>query len=328
MVVVSVTGVLLSLVIPAVQRARETGREASCRARMRQLGVALHGFVSVHGGLPPLAGSLERSRTRSDNPMPPHVALLPWLEQSALAGQVRELGPAAAISDPRRFDRGPTAELLRTPIAAFRCPSDSGRGRNNMVFCAGSQPVARVDPVSGYWGDGPFPMVASLPLARVTDGLSQTAAVSERLTGSGIAEQFDPQRDFWFSGADVLLAGSGDWPPDPEILISVCDAGGADPGRIGVDSGWSWAAGRYNGAAYNHSVPPNSAHLDCTPQAWSPYPASILHGVFRSTSLHHGGVNQLLLDGSVRFVSNAIDATVYRSLATRAGGDSTGDASF
>jgi prepilin-type N-terminal cleavage/methylation domain-containing protein len=328
MLVISIVGTLLSLIVPAVQKVRESDRLLTCKSRLRQVGVAIHGYVAVHRGLPPISVGIDGQRDRAADNASPHVSLLPWLEQTAVAQRISRFRPLPMAADSGGVGDKRLQRLVSKPIPVFRCPSDSGPGRNNMVFCLGADPVAVVEPRSGFWGLGPFPLIESLPLAQVHDGLSNTAAVSERLTGSQDDNSFDPKRDFWYSGVQTLLYSTSRWPIRGDELVSICDAAIPSAPFVNTQSGWSWAYGRYDGACYNHVVTPNSNHNNCATMARSIVPRSTLHGIFRATSGHTDGVNQLMLDGSLRFISNHVDATVYSAIATRSGGEPIGAMEF
>jgi prepilin-type processing-associated H-X9-DG protein len=317
----SVVTVLLALLGPAIQTMRESSRLLTCQSRLRQIGVAIHGFESTHGGLPPIARPLNGRRDRSIDKASPHVALLPWLEQATLSTQLLRYQPLPMALDMSSVTDKPLRQLVTTQIPGFRCPSDSGPGINNFVFCLGADAVAKFDEHSRFWGNGPFPLIASLPVANIRDGLSNTAAVSERLTGSQNSASFDSTRDFWYAGVEQLLDGQNAWPVTNAALMSICRQSRPAAPHLNTTFGWSWAYGRYEATCYNHVVPPNSPYHNCATMSAPEIIRAAPHGIFRATSNHAGGVNQLMLDGSVRFVSDAVDQSVYRAIATRGGSE-------
>ncbi len=311
LVTVAVISVLVSLLLPAVQSVREASRRTSCISRLAQIGKAIHAFESSHNRLPL---TVERSDTQSSG----HVELLPFLEQSALQAQL--LGSDERF-EVRIYEKVLTQRTLisqRLPI--FVCPSDSGDGRNNFAYCHG-------------WGFGAIRPTAafsnsnrSAGLSDVTDGLSNTAAVSERLSGSGFLRAFDRRRDTYFSGLDRIMSTSE---ITPSILSSACDVTDPPSGSFTVFDFHTWAYTSFENSWYNHVMTPNSILPNCATHSpdvidskWSFLARA---GTFRSTSLHTGSVNTLLLDGSVRTISDAIDVAVWRAVGTRSGGETVGD---
>jgi len=317
----SVISVLLALIIPSVLAMRESSRRLHCQSSLRQLGHAIHGYVSAHGSLPPVAPAQRRERRKSADNTSALTMLLPWLDQNALAEKLQKYRPLTLTKCEMCVTDHGLCRLVITPIELLRCPSDQNKGLNNYVFCLGADAVATVDPRSQFWGLGPFPLTGSLPLSDVRDGTSNTAAVSERLTGSENDTEFDERRDFWLSGVEDLFDGRGAWPVGNSDLTSICDAARPQSGRFRSNFGWSWAFGRYDTTCYNHVVTPNSSHVSCSTRSVSEVFRGANHGVFRATSMHPGGVNQLLLDGSVRFISNDVSQNVYRALGTRDGAE-------
>jgi len=104
--------------------------------------------------------------------------------------------------------------------------------------------------------------------------------------------------------------------------VSVCASASADL-PIETRSGESWFLSGYHFTDYNHCVPPNATIRDCSLYSFQEgIHARTLHeGVFTARSRHPGGVNTLLMDGSVRFVRDGVNLAVWRALATRASGD-------
>lgn len=326
MLAIALIVLLLSLILPAVQSARETSRKTQCAANLGQLSLAIQGFDSAHKRLPKFDPKRDES-FRSDES--PHVPLLPLLDQSAIYAK---LIPPNLVVSKRGSTIGASQSLLAQRIPVFRCPSDSGEGLNNYCYNQGSTIAAGFDttdeeaktklgPFSRYLGS-----VQSL--SEITDGLSNTAVVSERLSGSFDISRFDPRRDVWFSAVEqIALAGSpgsvsADW------MIELCSSAIPTPGQFTVYTGETWAFGNYEGAWYNHVAGPNSR----VPYCATFYPASTQQpmmmakrGVFRASGLHVGGVNVALADGSVRHVANGLDLQVWRAYGTTCGGEAVSD---
>src|SRR5262249_20866205 len=180
----------------------------------------------------------------------------------------------------------------------------------NYVSCVGSGSSAaswgRYSASDGMFGQTPY------TIRDVTDGLSNTVAFSESLLGlGGPAEPpSSPAPGLQSASRQVLtLAGS------TVTTDAACAAGLANPGAYWSNiRGARWVNGHYADANYNHHLLPNDSRWDCNNVSHNPAQAA-------ARSQHTGGVNVLLGDGSVRFVTNGISPTTWQALATRAGGE-------
>ncbi|MFN9720860.1 MAG: DUF1559 domain-containing protein [Planctomycetota bacterium] len=311
LVTMAIIAILLSLLLPAVQSARETSRRSTCISRLAQIGKAIHAFESSHSRLP-LTGQ------RSDTDTSGHVELLPFLEQSALQSQLLKADERFEVRIYEHVLTQRTIISQRLPI--FVCPSDSRDGRNNFAYCHG-------------WGFAADRLAAPFSnsdrgtrLTEVTDGLSNTAAVSERLTGSGVSEAFDRRRDTYFCGLDRIMSTSE---ITPSILSLACDVTDPPSGSFTSFDFHTWAYTSFESSWYNHVMTPNSRLPNCATHSpevinfRTPFLARA--GNFRSTSLHRGSVNTLFLDGSVRIISDAVDVDAWRAVGTHSGGEPTGE---
>lgn len=141
---------------------------------------------------------------------------------------------------------------------------------------------------------------------------------SERLQGNWLKHSFK-------TGGDYLL---GNFPPNevryPDQAVSLCSSlpAGSDEESRG---GESWFISGFHFTSYNHCLPPNDKRPDCALDA-SGVSSSLadrvnLDGVFKATSRHPGGVNCLLMDGSVRFVKDSVNLNLWRAVATRSSGE-------
>jgi prepilin-type processing-associated H-X9-DG protein len=197
------------------------------------------------------------------------------------------------------------------PIKFFACPSDGSGGRVPGIPDAGSNYIANNGSgLVGYGliasGDGVFTQTNN-GFNSLLDGSSNTAAFCESLLGKGTA-----------------LTG----PANVHVKYDVFEVpGGADttPAACASGSGtWSgkrggkWLDGHYGNTLYNHFYPPN-------PKTWDCGNGSHNKALSTARSNHPGGVNLLLCDGSVRFVSDTISLDTWRALATREAGDVVGN---
>lgn len=300
LVAIAVIGILIALLLPAVQHARASAARATCANNLRQIGLALHEFHDTHRHLPPGRGT----------PVPrifsAHAFVLPFLEEGTIEAQIDLTAPPATFNVPPStiYDgsRNYPAAILRPPV--FRCPSDERRGRaggspygaTNYAACAGSGNLAG----SLSTADGVFYLGSRVALGDITDGTSNTAAFSERTLGEGWAasEPGNPRR------AMREFPGAAD--PTP----AACSGGAS--GWWNHERGAKWIVGNYGNTLYNHALPPNARQWDCM-NATQQKALTAVH------SQHPGGVNLAYSDGSTRFVADAVDVGVWQAAGSRNG---------
>ena len=326
LVVVAIIAVLVGLLLPAVQKVRESAARAKCQNNLKQIGLALHNFESSAGYLPPVFPAESK---------PPYVgvvpasfyswsvlaALNPYLEQTAIYNRLNLDKPmydfpSLLVTSENQFAVGQLVPL-------FLCPSDrmvplgggygvAQFGPANYAACTGSGTTAGGAPYGSPWGaDGVFRAKEKGRFAEITDGTSNTAAFSESLLGDGpeSAPGAAP-------GPARTVYGYVPPPLDP--------AGCAGASRWNYEKlrGFQWAAGEVRCVSYNHFFPPNTASYDCVTNILNPgvqqYTAA---GLKAARSNHTGGVNVLLADGAVRFARDGIDPLAWTALATRAGNE-------
>ena len=323
LVTAGVVALLIALLLPAVQAAREAARATECRNNLKQFGLAIHNHASTEGAFPAGLPLRPDDGRFPDHYYSQHVALLPHLGAGALA--------RAVDGSRRRHNQTvpPFSEWDDARVPTFLCPSD-GRGANaggtNYRAATGGTIYRergwRDEPPPG-WPErafGTFTAFRPVGPADVRDGLSQTAAMSEKLRSDG-PEAFTRRTDVWLTGRfDLEPRYASD-----EEFTSLCRTAPPDGevNRYFPHAGASWVQPGFHHTWYNHAAPPNAPHPDC-----DLYGAAFglpLGGVFRATSDHPGGVHLLLLDGAVRFVGDAVDPATWRALATRAGGESVGE---
>jgi len=320
-VVFVIIAILVSLLLPAVQRMRDRARVTECAARLANLGRALHGYNAAYGHFPAALPSdtLDPPR-QSGRFYAPHVYLLPYLEEFPLASRIDTTKRRLFVWDPR------SDAIMSARVEVFLCPSDAGSAGNNYRACTGPGPYRMQSPLSPGGGLGAFEALFEKPDSAFRDGLTHTVGMSERLKGSGGA--FSRQHDFWYSGANQLLGRQ----PLLEEAIDICNSLRGSPSHYNPLSGATWFLGSYENTWYNHTVGPNSADIQCAVESFNPTfrDHSADGGVFGASSNHKAGVNCLYMDGAVRFTSNEIDLKIWRALSTRSGGEviDGGDAAF
>jgi len=306
LVVVAVIAILVGLILPAVQAAREAARRVQCTNNLKQMGLALANYETaklvypfgVGGGGPP--GREPRWST--------HSQLLPFLEQGELFNALNFAG-VPWLHDPVYSAANRTA--LTTGVAGFLCPSDtdqitelSGLAHNNYRACAGTLPLNLEKDflVPGGKGrnNGAFWFQSAISPSHFRDGASSTAAFSERCLGNSARP--DPRSDHYMTGSSVEACRGAGLPATSRL---------ADPYEW---SGERWGDGNALYTRYYHILPPQmpSCLLAGTHDYGNPV-------VITATSRHPGGVNMLTADGSVRFVKETVAEPVWKALGTIAG---------
>lgn len=311
LVVLGIVSLLLALLLPAVQVARESARRTACGNHLRQMGIASAAFEASETRYP--GGAVKTapiSKVQSNN-LSPHVQLLPYLDQQALYDQfdasenglgVRQDPPSSKVN----------AALLGRELAIYVCPSDASEGpRCNYRISAGTSPwLHETLPKSPTGALQGYRTLKGRKDADFPDGKSNTTAFAEKLSGDRDPGRYTPWRDL----ASVQAGGMGLLTPDDAVKACARPVD-KDPKHFSF-GGTTWALSGYPQTWYNHVLPPNARIPDCVdggePEG---------HGAFTARSLHPGGVNVLFADGSVRFIASSVDLPVWRALGTVAGNE-------
>ena len=319
LVVIAVVAILVSLLLPAVQQAREAARRTHCKNNLKQIGLALHNYESITGTLPP-SFVVDADPDRTGGQWSVHVRLLPFLEQV----NVEELVD---------FDSAYSGDTASLEVRTFRVPTYLCPSEPNDRVRTGSSGTPVHYPTNygfngGPWfvwdnagrtlGDGAFCPNSAFGFQNFRDGTTQTLAFAE-------VKAFTPYvRDG--GGAP------GAAPDDPFALSTL-------PGSFKSSSGHTeWVDGRVHQTGFTAAYPPNAT----TPVAgglaaggadWGDWTAcreaksctDPTEAAVTSRSHHPGGVNTLLMDGSVAFAQDTIDYNIWRAVSTRAGGELVSD---
>ncbi len=326
--VVGIISIVIAFSLPAVQSARESARRARCQGNLRQIGLAIESYHGMNNCYPiGVTTSKGRSVKQGSAPITYygffsiHTRLLPLIEQVPLFNSINfEAGASPLVTigyPPANATEIAVAEanatVITTSISLFLCPSDGGG-----MFLDGGVNYRGNIGVGGYpnktflhpdSGNGIFQETVVTRQSQVSDGLSHTVAVSERLRGSG-AHPLRANRDYWLIRTGVY--GTAD-----DALNSCRIAARPyfdEDGFALAGDRWFWEG--LDRTFYTHAQAPNGTIPDCLQGALKTPP-----GVTTARSHHFGGVNALMGDGSTRFVGETISRSVWRGLGTRDGGE-------
>ena len=328
LVVIGVIAILMALILPAVQQARESARRTQCRNRLKNLGLAMHSYHDTHlttpPGMLPASGGFTVLETRS---LSPQVRCLPFLEETALYETFRVDGsPSFGMNDLMGY----------RPVAIFRCPSDpdpfvtpSG-GRPypgcNYAFCMGAyvglthydqnhdEAVVQTAPQNGLTG-----LTRTVRFSDALDGLSNTVALSEQVIAASLATNPDPKAvAAMYRDAQYTMPPEMADAPTPALTEqwgTICDT--YQP--VGRHVARQYHRGLQGQTLFNTLLTPNSRFPNCTNQCLTdcePHGA----GMFAARSRHGDLVHVTMGDGSVRAVQDGIDMAVWQRLGSIADG--------
>jgi prepilin-type N-terminal cleavage/methylation domain-containing protein/prepilin-type processing-associated H-X9-DG protein len=324
LVVIAIIAILIGLLLPAVQKVREAAARMKCQNNLKQLGLALHNYEGANGKFPALyPGTAPGSTTFNYKYTWSVLAQLnPYLEQTNIYNSMDLTQP---MYDASNNITAQNQFAVVQVVSLFLCPSDRGlpvssaygvtnMGPTNYVACHGSGTSGGGygSPVSA---DGIFPAVTGIRVTDITDGTSNTAAMSESILGDGAeatpTQPGDQTVAYKYTGYSGTLPSAGTCSGAPQLWNGY------------NRRGFMWASGEARCVSYNHFYPPNSPNYDCI--ANDPTMTYISVGYRTARSRHTGGVNVLLGDGSVRFVRDSVDLTAWRSASTRSTGEVPGD---
>lgn len=346
LVVIAIIGILVGLLLPAVQAAREAARRMSCSNNLKQLGLALLNYENTYRSFPSRSNGTQTGPMHNGGRRSGIIGMLPFFEQTAFFDRIQAGDPLAT---PPILPGGPVpwypvgtgpgeTTMYVQRFGTLQCPSDpsspdqmdGGRGINNYAFCSGDTLIS-----VGTTGSGMFFRFRTVRLKDVTDGLSNTIAMSERVAAAFTPGQRTSPTIREASLMNVVLLGAGN-PANCRAAAAAASAGGrylpsASPNLKGRFSS-IWMDGQVENVGFNTVLGPNSPSCVSGNNPGS----DSQHAVLSASSQHPGGVQVVLVDGSVRFVSENIDTGnssvkpaagqpspygVWGALGTRAGGE-------
>ena len=335
LVVIAIIGVLIALLLPAIQAAREAARRNQCTNNLKQIGLALQNYHESYGMFPP--GQTWARGDANDEGWSALSHLLPFMDLSQVYDGLNFSmngygnGPAWLSSASTNFTP------LTKPVNAFLCPSDVNRFTTwnlNVVGYNNQRPVGSYLASHGdtwnynvrtgqYAGRALFHLDSSVSIDDVLDGTKNTVAFAERLLGSTQKPTFNAGDIY----RDCANPPGNDIPALNESAYRgvVADAESKVEGGTNHLTGLGsfWQLGRLGYGYYNHIFTPNSSTPDCYFVIGGSQGTGS-DGVVSARSNHGGGVNVVLADGSCQFVSNSIDVRIWWALGSREGNETVG----
>jgi prepilin-type processing-associated H-X9-DG protein/prepilin-type N-terminal cleavage/methylation domain-containing protein len=293
LVVITIIGILIALLLPAVQAAREAARSMQCKNNLKQIGLALLNYESAFNTFPAgtstsVPGQCKGGDCRGD---PMYVTILPFLELPALWAEY--VPQSHTWGWCQYYNAGGNSAL--SAVSVYQCPSvslwPSVPNRRDYYGCAGGKGSSGLTWATGegdVFIDGLFAINRWISMADIRDGTSNTLAVGESIhaiiygIGPGYGNSSVGGPSTWAIGADCSPS-------------------------CGVGSGWS--VGR---AFKSTKYPLNASLVPMTSSIENEYPFG---------SLHPGGVPFAFADGHVASLSVTIDFNVYQALSTYAGAE-------
>jgi prepilin-type processing-associated H-X9-DG protein len=305
LVVIAIIAILIGMLLPAVQKVREAAARSSCSNNLKQLGLAFHNYSDANQGLPPIMGPYGCCWGTWQ------VLILPYIEQENAYKLYQNWGgsdswnsnfPAASTGGFPRYGAAPnTTNVTSRRFNVLTCPSDTpnapigGITSHNYAVNGGNTGWAQQANLNGVvHGGSPFPYPAysvanntgiqkKVKIQNIIDGSSNTMLAAEVIQGQGA----DLRGFTWWGDAASFTTYLGPNSPSPDVIYT---------------TGYCQA-----------TIPANPP---CTG-----VPTTTAPSMFASRSRHSGGVQVVLGDGSVRFISNSIDLNMWRALSTTMGGE-------
>ncbi len=293
LVVIAIIGILIALLLPAVQKVREAANRLKCANNLKQLGLAFHNYHDNYSTLPIGGPDFGSNGTWQ-------VLVLPFLEQDNLFKGYVNFGQANGSSSPTYSQEPNLMNVTSRRLAVLTCPSDEpnapfGITSHNYAVNYGNTTRTRTSPYPDAGGEvfhgAPFNSGFAGPIyvrfAQITDGLSNTLLAAEVLQG----KQTDLRGFSWWGPGGCFTTYLAPNSPSPDLFQT---------------------------ESYCVNLPDENLPCAASTTTGNPY-------VFGARSRHPGGVNVLFGDGSGRFITNGIAIQTWRALGTTQGGEVLGE---
>lgn len=338
LVIFATIAVLLGLLLPAVQMAREATRRSNCLNNLRHIGQAMQNYASAHTSFPPgrvvnvaplddrTASANANSTTGNGSCFSAYAYMLPYLEQNGIYNRINfNTGPDTVGND----------NVSASQPATFLCPSDSGPSKSNggvgvTNYVLNTGTTFSVSPMNPCRAQvtGVFYENSHIRIADIADGTSQTICISEQVLS-------DPNDTANIGGSwngaipttgFALTSGNNNSNFGPELLAYPGDC--VTGNKLQLNRGNRWLYGAPGHTLYNHIRPPNDWQIDCqgglAHSQRNFYWWSRLSHNIAAHSKHPGGVHALYCDGHAQFVVGTIELKTWNSLGSCSSSDVVG----
>ncbi|MCA9153183.1 MAG: DUF1559 domain-containing protein [Pirellulaceae bacterium] len=323
LVVIAIIGVLVAMLLPAVQAAREAARRSSCTNNLKQLGLALHNYHDTHKTFPPRKGGTSVNSERKSA----FVALLPFMEQNPMHDKI-------AAGDATYPPWGPSAwtgwAVWNNAPEGLHCPSAIRVGTRtdvaNYAFSMGDTITNNRDSTNNR---GVFSLRLGVRMADIIDGTSNTIGMSETLASDFAIGAQTGNIDKKLGTATGLSGLAGN---PAQCLAQANGKYYVNAAVVKGRTGWKWTDGQAEKVGFTTVLPPNAPScIDGTNGNGDGQ-----NTIISARSFHPGGVNGMMMDGSVRFVAETINTGnlaaasvtngaspygVWGAMGSRAGGE-------
>lgn len=321
LVVIAIIAILIGLLLPAVQKVREAASRMKCQNNLKQLGIAMHSFHDTNGSFPRTSYGGSAIIGHDGNAWQnwwrysASYRILPYIEQDNLYRRfVFDGGDWTATQYNGTF-------LVR--LDTFICPSSTIAPSRSQVSWGGPGSNYGWSTGSSIWANwagtnfnGMFSDTLEQKMTHIVDGLSNTLMASELLSGSGTTSATSGKypNDVFYTNNGLFNAVVDKQFPSAAELDAIGSAARNSPSGVRGNNGALWAWYPAGHSTLTTAAPPNwrwpSAGADCCPGGahdWG-------FGIIPPRSGHSGGVNGLLGDGSVRFITDTIDLRTFQLL--------------
>jgi prepilin-type N-terminal cleavage/methylation domain-containing protein/prepilin-type processing-associated H-X9-DG protein len=343
LVVIAIIAVLIGLLLPAVQAAREAARRVQCVNNLKQIGLALQNYHSTNDSFPPASLPVVTAtspKVAQNASFSAHARLLQFLEQQALYNAMNF--SYGCFNSVDTYGNAANSTATETRLNVFLCPSTTPPSFNiirtngqsfaapgNSYFCSTGSTLEYDGNQAGGPPNGPFQHRGpAIGIRDIQDGTSNTVAFGEWKIGSGNPNVVTIASDIiWMSGFPSGVARN-----TPSMNLPLANANNAliswlnqcaasastnrNNGSVGQGEDWAYGLPAYT--LGNITLAPNPKYPTCMTAAVGTQDSP---GVNTLSSYHPGGANVVLCDGSVRFLKDSTNPNTIWALGSRAQGE-------